>query len=164
MKVGIRYETTYSYGDEVSFSTHDVRLFPHSSRHVRVSSFDFKTKPGATIRFFRDVFDNVVAACIFPARHGIAIATRARPEIGGKDPFHFLLEDSAVDLPFAYEASFFPCWRHIETAHPRDLEVQAGSRQPRKTAPTVATLVALNKAIHDSIGYERRAEELLGRQ
>ena len=161
MKVGIRYETTYRYGDEVGFSTHDVRLFPRSSCHVRVSSFDFKTKPGATIRFFRDVFDNVVAACIFPARATeLQLQLALDLKLKEKDPFHFLLENSAVDLPFAYEASSLPmlaAYRERRTLG--DLEVP-GWQPPthEKQAPTVATLVALNKAIHDSIGYERRAE------
>ncbi|MEP6685810.1 MAG: transglutaminase family protein [Verrucomicrobiota bacterium] len=161
MKLGIRYETTYSYTEEVGFSTHDVRLFPRNARHVRVRSLDFKTKPAATIRFSRDVFDNIVAACFFPERATeLQLQLAIDLELEEKDPFHFLLENSAVDLPFAYESSLLPilaAYRERRTSG--DLAVpgwQLPSAAKRK--PTVATLVALNKIIHESIGYERREE------
>jgi transglutaminase-like putative cysteine protease len=161
MKLGIRYETTYSYGEEVGFSTHDVRLFPRSGRHARVRSFDFKTKPGATVRFSRDVFDNIVAACFFPERATeLQLQLAINLELEEKDPFHFLLENSAVDLPFAYESSLLPilaAYRERRTSG--NLEIPGWQLPTReKRQPTVATLVALNKAIHDSIGYERRVE------
>jgi len=161
MKLGIRYETTYRYGKEVGFSTHDVRLFPRSGRYARVRSFDFKTKPGATVRFSRDVFDNIVAVCFFPERATeLQLQLAIALELEEKDPFHFLLENSAIDLPFAYEPSLLAilaAYRERRTSGDLDLPGwQLPTREERQ--PTVATLVALNKAIHDSIGYERRAE------
>jgi transglutaminase-like putative cysteine protease len=161
MKLGIRYHTTYSYGEEVGFSTHDVRLFPRSGRHVRVRSVDFKTKPEATVRLSRDVFDNIVAACFFPERATeLQLQLAIDLELEEKDPFHFLLENSAVDLPFAYEPLLLPilaAYRERRTSG--ELEVP-GWQSPTQTKPkpTVSTLVALNKALHESIEYERREE------
>ncbi len=161
MKLGIRYETVYGYGAEVGFSTHDVRLFPRAGRHARVRSLNFKTKPNATIRFSRDVFDNIVAECFFPERATeLQLQLAIDLELEEKDPFHFLLEDSAVDLPFAYEPSLLP----ILAAY-RERRTSGDLRAPgwlppthENRKPTVATLVALNKAIHESIAYERREE------
>ncbi len=161
MKLGIRYETIYRYREKVSFSTHDVRLFPRSGRYVRVRSLGFNTKPNATVRFSHDVFDNIVAACFFPERATqLQLELAIDLELEEKDPFHFLLENSAVDLPFAYESSLLPilaAYRERRTSG--DLQVpgwQSPTREDRK--PTVATLVALNQAIHESIGYERREQ------
>ena len=65
MKIGIRYETVYRYDRAVRFSPHDVRRFPRSDRFVQIARLDFRTKPETTVRFGRDVFDNVVASCFF---------------------------------------------------------------------------------------------------
>ena len=39
VKLGLRYETTYSYEEPVSFSPHDLRLFPRTERFSRVRRF-----------------------------------------------------------------------------------------------------------------------------
>ena len=62
VKIGIRYETIYRYERAVRFSPHDVRLFPRTDRFVQVSRLDFQTRPETTVRFGRDIFDNVVAS------------------------------------------------------------------------------------------------------
>src|SRR5207237_10255569 len=65
VKIGIRYETIYRYDRAVRFSPHDVRLFPRTDRFVQMTRLDFRTKPETTVRFERDVFDNIVASCFF---------------------------------------------------------------------------------------------------
>jgi len=65
VKFGIRYETIYRYDRAVRFSPHDVRLFPRTDRFVQMTRLDFRTKPETTVRFERDVFDNIVASCFF---------------------------------------------------------------------------------------------------
>src|SRR5438477_375361 len=65
VKIGIRYETIYRYDRAVRFSPHDVRLFPRTDRFLQITRLEFQTKPGTTVRFGRDVFDNVVASCFF---------------------------------------------------------------------------------------------------
>src|SRR5436305_14890140 len=65
VKIGIRYETVYRYDRAVRFSPHDVRLFPRSDRFVQIMRLDFQTEPQTKVRFGRDLFDNVVASCLF---------------------------------------------------------------------------------------------------
>src|SRR5258705_1064761 len=65
MKIGVRYETIYRYDRAVRFSPHDVRLFPRTDRFVQMTRIDFRTQPETTVRFGRDVFDNVVYSCFF---------------------------------------------------------------------------------------------------
>src|SRR5216684_3018599 len=109
MKLGIRYETEYSYEEPVGFSPHDVRLFPKTNRFVQVRRLDFKTKPAATVRFSQDVFDNAVASCFFPERSPqLHLQLAIDLELEERDPFHFLLENYAVDLPFTYEPLLQP--------------------------------------------------------
>src|ERR1700676_4539153 len=104
MKLRIRYQTTYIYDQAVSFPPHSVLLFPPQERFSRVRRLDFKTDPATNVRFARDVFDNTVASCFFPeASAELQLHLVLDLEIDEKDPFHFILENSAVERPFAYD-------------------------------------------------------------
>jgi len=161
VNLGIRYETEYSYDEAVGFSPHDVRLFPKAGRFLRVRNLDFSTRPEATIRFSQDVFDNTVAACYFPERSPrLHLQLKMELELEERDPFHFLLENYAVDLPFVYEELLQPVLEPYRTRQSvGELKIGAWSppneKEPRET---VSALVELNQTIHECIGYERREE------
>ena len=161
MKLGIRYETEYSYDEPVGFSPHDVRLFPRAGRFARVRKFDFKTRPEATVRFSQDVFDNTVASCYFPERSPeLHVQLAIDLELEERNPFHFLLENYAVDLPFTYEPLLEPMLEAYRARRSKgDLKIGAW-KGPSKETPrsTVSSLVELNETIHECIGYERREE------
>jgi transglutaminase-like putative cysteine protease len=161
VKLGIRYQTTYSYDRAVSFSPHDVRLFPRQDRFSRVRRLDFKTNPATNVRFARDVFDNTVASCFFPdsaAELNLQLAIDL--EIDEKDPFHFILANSAVELPFNYDPEIEAVLAPYRERRTRDVLNVPGWTPPdaAKNRNTVATLADLNRLLHESIGYERREE------
>src|SRR3954465_1035396 len=105
MKLGLRYQTTYRYEEPVGFSPHEVRLFPRSDRFSRVRRLDFATTPKGTIRYSRDMFENIVASCYFPERSTeLTFRLAINLDLDEKDPFHFILESGAADLPFEYDA------------------------------------------------------------
>ena len=162
MKLGLRYQTTYRYEEPVGFSPHDVRLFPRSDRFSRVRRLDFTTAPKATVRYWRDVFENIVASCYFPERaKELEFKLAINLDLDEKDPFHFILERDAVETPFEYNAEVAPllaAYRQIRTKE--RLVVPGGWETPasRKRRDTVKTLVELNKTLHECIGYERREE------
>src|SRR5947207_1061455 len=109
MKLGLRYQTSYRYEEAVGFSPHNVRLFPRSDRFSRVRRLDFTTIPKATVRFSRDVFENTVASCFFPERSKeLEFRLAINLDLDEKDPFHFILENSAVELPFEYDPAIAP--------------------------------------------------------
>jgi transglutaminase-like putative cysteine protease len=161
VQLGIRYETEYSYDEPVGFSPHDVRLFPRAGRFARVRKLDFKTRPKATVRFSQDVFDNTVASCYFPERSPeLHLQLAIDLDLEERDPFHFLLENYAVDLPFTYEPLLEPVLDPYRTRRSAgDLKIGAW-RMPSKETPrsTVSSLVELNETIHECVGYERREE------
>jgi transglutaminase-like putative cysteine protease len=161
VKLAIRYQTEYSYEEPVGFSPHDVRLFPRAGRFLRVRSFDFTTEPGATVRFAQDVFDNTVASCYFPERsHQLHLQLKMDLELEERDPFHFLLENYAVDLPFVYEELLQPVLEPYCKRRSRgELKIGAWTApNEQKPRSTVSALVELNEIIHECIGYERREE------
>ncbi len=161
MKLGLRYETTYRYGEAVAFSPHEVRLFPRADYFSRVRRVEFKTVPEATVRFSRDVFDNVVASCFFPVKSDeLRVELAIDLEIEQKDPFHFLLEEDAINAPFTYDAKLRELLGpYLARPATENLRIP-GWNEPTAERPqaTVTALVELNRALHECIGYERREE------
>ena len=161
MKLGIRYQTTYSYDWPVSFSPHDVRLFPRHDRFSRVRKLDFKTNPATNVRFARDVFDNTVASCFFPeASAELHLQLVLDLEIDEKDPFHFILENSSVELPFDYDPAIVSVLAPYRERRTSDVLKVPGWTPPTvdEKHNTVAALADLNRLLHESLGYERREQ------
>ena len=161
MKLGLRYQTTYRYEEPVGFSPHHVRLFPRSDRFSRVRRLDFTMLPKGTVRYSRDVFENTVASCFFPERSKeLEFRLALNLDLDEKDPFHFILENGAVELPFEYDPAIVTLLEPYRARRTKDRLVIPGWDAPtiRKRRPTVDTLVELNKRLHECIGYERREE------
>jgi len=161
MKIGIRYETIYRYDRAVRFSPHDVRLFPRTDRFLQIARLDFQTKPKTTVRFGRDVFDNVVASCFFDQpSEMLELRLALDVEATKKNPFDFVLSRRVVQMPFNYEediASIICAYCKRQSGESISLP---GWRPPSRESPreTVATLVELTKTLHRTISYERREE------
>lgn len=161
MKLGLRYQTTYRYEEPVGFSPHHVRLFPRSDRFSRVRRLDFATAPKGTVRYSRDVFENTVASCFFPERSKeLEFRLAINLDLDEKDPFHFILENDAVELPFEYDPAVAPLLEAYRARRTKDRLIVPGWEPPtiRKRRPTVKALAELNKTLHECIGYERREE------
>jgi transglutaminase-like putative cysteine protease len=161
VKLGLRYETVYSYEEPVSFSPHDLRLFPRTERFSRVRRFELQANGGGAVRYARDAFDNVVASCFFPERMAtLRLDLQIDLELEEKDAFDFILESSAVEMPFAYAPELDVVLAPYRTRQTNDELAVPGWRGPTPDAPkaTVSALVALNQALHEAIGYERREE------
>jgi len=161
VKLGLRYQTTYRYEEPVGFSPHHVRLFPRSDRFSRVRRFDFTTAPKGTVRYSRDVFENTVASCFFPERSKeLEFRLAINLDLDEKDPFHFILESGAAELPFEYDPAIAPLLEPYRARRTKDRLIVPGWEPPtsRKRQPTVKALVELNKRLHECIGYERREE------
>lgn len=161
MKLGIRYETVYRYDRAVRFSPHDVRLFPRNDRFVQIARLDFRTNPETTVRFGRDVFDNIVASCFFEkAAEALELRLAIDVDVTKKNPFDFVLSRRAVQMPFAYEEEIASiicayCQRQSGDALLFPDWIPPTQERPRET---VATLVELTTLLHRTISYQRREE------
>ncbi len=157
MKVLVQYQMQYAYAEPVSFSRHLFRLFPKADRHLAVRSADFATNLDAAVNYRRDLFDNEIASCFYPAKSALLAASlRMELDVEERNAFGFLLDAHALDLPFDYT----PEEAHVlapfcDPAAKLELPFWKPATGPR---PTVAALVELNSAIHDHLEYERREE------
>jgi len=161
VKLGLRNETVYRYEEPVSFSPHEVRLFPRTDRFSRVRRSKLEVNGNATVRFARDVFDNIVASCFFAERlQELRFSFEVDLDLEEKDAFDFILEGDAVEMPFVYDvenARLLAPYLERQTAGP--LQVPGWKRPSDELRQgTVSALVALNHALHKCIIYERREE------
>ncbi|MEP6821825.1 MAG: transglutaminase family protein [Chthoniobacterales bacterium] len=161
MKLGLRYKTVYRYEEVVGFTPHALRLFPRTDRFQRVRRFSFTPNGNATVRYSRDVFDNVVATCFFPEKmEDLAFELEIDLDLEEMDAFDFILDAAAVDLPFSYGeelADVLALYIRRQTEGALGIP---GWKAPTPSEPrgTVSALVGLNQAIHKGIDYERREE------
>jgi transglutaminase-like putative cysteine protease len=158
MNIAIRYEATYAYEESASFSPHLVRLFPKNDRSVRTDRALFETDDGADVQYRHDIFDNEIAKCFYPEkRASLNFRLELDLALTEKNPFHFLLESHALNLPFEYlpqEAAVLA--PYLDPGIPLALP---DALQPFKTPrPTVEALVDMNSWIFENLGYMRREE------
>ncbi len=160
MNLGLRYQTVYHYDSPVGFSPHDLRLFPRGDRFSRVRRLQFAVNGDAAVRYSRDVFDNLVASCFFPARmEELRFDLEIDLELEEKDAFDFILEHDAVEMPFEYKLEIAPVVApYLHRLTSGDLEIPGWTPPSEERAGTVSTLVGLVHAMHECIGYERREE------
>ena len=160
MKLGLRYQTAYRYAERVGFAPHELRLVPRGDRFSRVRRVDVQASAGAAVRYFRDVFDNIVVITFFSeAGNELRIAVEIDLELIEKNPFDFILETQAIDLPFRYAADLREVVApYLERQSSAILQVPGWTPPTDDRLGTVGCLVALNEALHHAITYERREE------
>jgi transglutaminase-like putative cysteine protease len=155
--VGIHYQTQYAYAEPVSFSKHLFRLFPKSDRYLSVRRLAFQTNADATVSYRRDLFDNELASCFYPEKSALLqVGLEIQLELTPRNAFGFLLDQHALDLPFTYTAAEAHALApYLQTQPAPALSFWQAPSQPQ---PTIETLIALNRALHDHLAYERRDE------
>jgi len=159
MKVAVRYQANFQYEEPVGLSPHIFRIFPRRDMVVQVDRSEFHTHASADVQQRQDLFDNLVAACFYPGpldrlEFHLTLDLTLTP----RNPFHFLLDSHAMELPFHYQAreaevlAPYLAPRAVGIAWPGALQ------PPTSPRPTVDTLVALNRWLHENVAYERREE------
>lgn len=157
MKLRIRYQAQYQYAEPVSLSPHTLRIFPKCDQSIRILSFEFTPPAQADCQYRRDIFDNSVACLFFPeVTDSVPLSLDILFETPARNPFHFLLESHALEIPFSYE----PLERAVLAAY---LEPDGETQLPAhllmsKPQPTLEVLVNLIQWLHQNIAYERREE------
>jgi transglutaminase-like putative cysteine protease len=157
MKLKIKKESIYNYAEAVSFSPHNIRIFPRVDLFVKVENVRFETQPGADVQFRHDLFDNIIAYCFYPEpSQTLPFRLELDLEIKEKNPFHFLLEPNGIQIP--------PQYKHEERALLGSYLATDGTCKlpaplaPSSSRPTVETLVNFNHWIYENLTYIPRHE------
>jgi hypothetical protein len=158
VRISVRYSARFEYAQKASFSPHRVRLFPRHDLFINIERIAFSTDASANIQYRHDLFDNLTAMCVYPVWLDIlCFDLEFEAGLQAWDPFHFLLDAHAMELPFEYRAE-----EAAVLAPFRRFRFETGSLPaslaPGSPRPTVEALVAMNSWLHENIKYERREE------
>jgi transglutaminase-like putative cysteine protease len=163
MLLNIEHSTVYHYTRPVQFGPHRIVIRPLEGHDVKIRSSSLLIEPAHRIRWIHDIFGNSIALVDFtePATE-LRVESRLTVEQYNTNPFNFVLEPYAVELPFAYEPGDVPdVAPYLLRRFPQDdVAIQKWSR-PFRSATQTGTLdflTALNSSIPLSFTYTRREE------
>jgi transglutaminase-like putative cysteine protease len=163
-RLQIKHQTIYEYSNAVEFLPHKLLLRPREGHDIRIESSRLEISPSHKVKWHRDVNDNSVAVVNFlepDAR--VAFSSEVIIEHYEESPLDFLIEPSAVNFPFHYDATegtdLMPYQMSI---FPEEIKVlrQWINRFWRlgQSLETYVLLDSLNKAIAEQIEYQIREE------
>jgi transglutaminase-like putative cysteine protease len=164
MLIDIAHRTEYSYLNPVEFGTHRLLVRPLEGHDVQIRASTLRVSPQHQVRWVHDVFDNSVALVQFkePSDH-LIFESQVVVEQFNTNPFDFIVESYARELPFAYLLDEQPDLQHFcQPCHPRDdFAIREWIRpflNPQGKAVTLDFLTALNRSIPIYFQYLRREE------
>jgi len=164
MKIRIQHRTTYNYAQPVSFGQHKIMVRPREGHDVHIESSVLEINPAHTIRWMRDVNGNSLAKIDFtqPASQ-ISFYSEVILSQYDVNPLDFILEESAVNYPFVYDAdSLHELGAYMAIVYPRDAaplrEWLHQFWKPGDKIETIALLQNLNTHINRTFQYQRRDE------
>ena len=160
----ILHRTAYVYSGPVQLGSHSLRLRPREGHDLRIESSLMAIQPEASLLWHRDVEGNSVAIATFasPANQ-LRIESTLIVQQYDQQPLNFLVEDYALNYPFAYNLDDLPVLYAYLPAPPGRAEEElarwtASVWQPGEAIESYALLQRLNLAIHSQISYRGREE------
>jgi transglutaminase-like putative cysteine protease len=160
----ILHRTYYTFSGEVQLGPHVLRLRPREHHELRIESATLVITPSATLRWHRDVEDNSVAIATFgtPATQ-LAIESDVIIQQFNAAPLDFLVDERAVDYPFAYAPEDKPVLLPYMEGAPRSngeplLAWVETIWRPGERIQTYALLQRLCVSIHECVSYQMREE------
>ena len=160
----VTHQTTYTYSGLVQLGSHALRLRPREGYDLRIESSILTIQPPAFLRWHRDVEGNSVAIADFnTVSDQLLVESVLLIEKYDQQPLDFLVEEYAVNYPFAYaleDCAILQPYRW-DGMHPPDPSlVRWLSIVWRRGEPieSYTLLQRMNRAIYSLISYQRREE------
>ena len=164
MRIAIAHHTRYRFERPVQLAPHEIRLSPASHGRTPTRDYALQVTPRDHLMHWQfDPAGNRVARVVFPdTTDQLAIDVHLQADLQPLNPFDFLLEPDAQQLPFTYAphaiAHLAP-YLSITDDGPqlRDWLARFRSSGADRLA-TVECLVRLNQALASDIAYRVRHE------
>jgi transglutaminase-like putative cysteine protease len=161
--LSIEHTNIYRYAQPVELTTHALMLRPVESHELQVRSERLEIHPEHVLRWKHDMFDNSIALVEFTEKtRELKIASRYTVEHFNLNPFNFLLERHARELPFRPEndegRDLAPFLAHAPSDTPAMREWLRPFLDSRGRANTLEFLIALNQSVPVHFEYARRDE------
>jgi transglutaminase-like putative cysteine protease len=161
-RIEINHTTTYEYPEPVTFLKHRLLVRPREGHDIRIEASRLEISPEYSIRWYRDVYNNSVAAVDFAApADRLTIKSQVIVQHYEPRPVPLVLADEARVFPFHYDPmEQIDLMIYLLSAYPQD-SVRVGQWlraiwSPGTGLPTLDLLDAINRKIVGEIGYEVR--------
>lgn len=164
MLVSISHVTVYRYSELVQLGTHRLIIRPLEGHDVQIRSSSLRITPAHSIRWLHDVFGNSIALVDFnELANELRVESAVTVEQYNTNPFNFVLERYATELPFQYqEEERFDVASCLQCQFPGDMEAVRNWIRPflnmNGRARTIDFLIAINKSVPLFFAYRRREE------
>jgi transglutaminase-like putative cysteine protease len=160
----ISHVTEYRFSQPVSLLPHRLLLRPRENHNVRMQSSELAIFPSHTLQWKRDVLDNSVALVGFTEPSDrLCVASRVVIQHYDDNPFDFLLDDYAIEHPFAYvDEEWAELAPFLQLVYPTDqpaLQSWLEGLGLQAPMPTFTLLDRLNREIAGRFRYQLREEQ-----
>lgn len=162
-RLKISHVTEYRFPMPVSLLPHRLMLRPRESHNVRIESSTLDIHPSHTLQWKRDVLDNSVALVGFAGvSDRLHIVSGVVIQHYEDNPFDFLVDDYAVNLPFEYNpeerAELAPFRQPVYPADRGAVQAWLDGLGLRQPIQTFTLLDRLNHEIANRFFYRMREE------
>lgn len=163
-RIKIQHLTEYLFPTTVTLQQHYLLLRPREGHDLRIESSILNITPAYQIKWYRDVFDNSLAAVTFlQPSNKLTIASEVVIQHYEEAPLDFWIDDYAVNYPFAYAQTD---WQDLAAfqqpifANDQHAVAQWLSQLGLKNVNinTFELLTRLNQAINTQFRYQIREE------
>jgi transglutaminase-like putative cysteine protease len=163
-RIKIQHLTEYLFPTTVTLQQHYLLLRPREGHDLRIESSILNITPAYQIKWYRDVFDNSLAAVTFlQPSNKLTIASEVVIQHYEEAPLDFWIDDYAVNYPFAYAQTDWqdlaafqqPIFANDQHAVAQWL-TQLGLKNVQIN--TFELLTRLNEAIYTRFRYQIREE------
>ena len=160
-RLNISHVTEYQFAAPVSLLPHRLLLHPRESHHIRIESSVIDIFPAHVMQWKRDVLDNSVAVVRFSEMtERLLITSNVVIQHYDDNPFDFLIDDYAVNHPFAYEneeqAELAPFRQALYPADQLQVQGWLASLGIIRPIQTFTLLDQVNRAISSQFRYQMR--------
>lgn len=108
-RIKILHRTYYNFSSPVELGPHYLRLRPREGHQLRIEHSSLTLTPDATISWQSDIEGNSIAAAKFETSTAqLAIESEIIVQQYNENPFDFLIEEYAVQIPFVYQEQDWP--------------------------------------------------------
>ena len=162
-RLNICHVTEYLFSAPVSLEPHRLLLHPRESHNIRIESSVLDIFPAHTVQWKRDVLDNSVAVVRFSeSTERLLIASNVVIQHYDDNPFDFLIDDYAVNHPFAYldveQTDLAPFRQSVYLADQAQVQGWLESLGFIRPIQTFTLLDQMNRAINRQFRYRMREE------
>lgn len=164
MLLHIEHTTTYRYARRVKFGPHKLMIRAIEGHDVQIRRSGLEISVPHRIRWLHDIFGNSVAIVeLLEAAPDLRFYSTLEVEQFNTNPFDFVLEDQALELPFRYrDEEAHDAAPYLQRHHTSDDDAIRSWIRPflnvKNTAKTMEFFSALAKSVPIAFQYNVREE------